>query len=247
MEVVYALEEAPETYSKSIFLAGPTPRDSETESWRPEAIRLLEEMGYNGVVFLPEDRDGTFHGNYMHQVEWELVNLQRADLIVFWIPRELEKMPAFTTNIEFGRFCESGRIIMGRPDDAVKMKYPDYVYQKITGQEPMTTLRDTLIVANNILAQGIPRTGSEQKIPLCVYYNVGFEEWMKRMTTGDGAAKVADAKVDWISPTNGKWPAERFAIEITWENEDGQVPRRYVFLDQKADLFVYYVEADHEE
>ena len=44
---------------KSIFLAGPTPRSKEVKSWRPEAIRLLKEKGFDGVVFVPEFENKT--------------------------------------------------------------------------------------------------------------------------------------------------------------------------------------------
>jgi hypothetical protein len=38
MEVVYTGEDMPEKFSKSIFLAGPTPRNKEeVESWRGDA------------------------------------------------------------------------------------------------------------------------------------------------------------------------------------------------------------------
>jgi hypothetical protein len=52
MEVVYTGEEMPEKFTKSIFLAGPTPRNKEEqESWRPDALRILEDKGFDGVVF----------------------------------------------------------------------------------------------------------------------------------------------------------------------------------------------------
>lgn len=232
MHVVYALEDAPETYSKSVFLAGPTPRDKAVKSWRPEALRLLEEIGYDGVVFVPEDRSGDFHGNYMHQVEWELLNLHRADLIVFWIPRNLENMHGYTTNIEVGRFCESGRIIMGRPHGTPKMTYPDYIYTQITSRRPMPTLKDTLIVANNLLAQGAPRKGPERQIPLSVWYNEGFENWLNNIRHEKGV-EMLDAKVHWVGPNTGTWPVERFGIEIKWREVDNTVSEMYyVFLDQ---------------
>jgi hypothetical protein len=60
--VVYALEEPPAIFAKSIFLAGPTPRRPEVASWRPDALRILQEAGYDGVVFVPEDRSGRSHG-----------------------------------------------------------------------------------------------------------------------------------------------------------------------------------------
>lgn len=55
MEVIYALEDMPDTFTKSIFLAGPTPRNKdEVESWRPDALKILEDKGFDGVVFIPE-------------------------------------------------------------------------------------------------------------------------------------------------------------------------------------------------
>jgi len=41
MHPVYALEDLPDPCRASLFLAGPTPRDPVTPSWRPEALRLL--------------------------------------------------------------------------------------------------------------------------------------------------------------------------------------------------------------
>lgn len=59
MQIVYAQEKYPHelTLSKSIFIAGPTPRDESTKSWRPEAIKYLEDIGYDGTVYIPEARD----------------------------------------------------------------------------------------------------------------------------------------------------------------------------------------------
>ena len=54
MKIVYTLEEIPVFHSDSIFLAGPTPRDRETQSWRPEAIKILKEIGFDGIIFYPE-------------------------------------------------------------------------------------------------------------------------------------------------------------------------------------------------
>ena len=38
---------------KSIFLAGPTPRGENVISWRTEACQLLENLGFDGVVYVP--------------------------------------------------------------------------------------------------------------------------------------------------------------------------------------------------
>ena len=86
MKVVYATQPLPQSITRSIFLAGPTPRGPEAESWRPHAISLLQEIGFDGTVFVPESEDGIWRQSYTDQVEWEELCLNAADCIVFWIP-----------------------------------------------------------------------------------------------------------------------------------------------------------------
>lgn len=56
---------------KSIFLAGPIPRDIEVQTWRKEAIKLSQDLGFDGIVYVPERKfdDRTF--NYDNQVWWK--------------------------------------------------------------------------------------------------------------------------------------------------------------------------------
>src|SRR5512133_207273 len=123
MQIVYTGETAPEEFAKSIFLAGPSPRDKEQHSWREDALKILDELGYNGVVFVPLPRNGVWPENYDAQVDWEYNHLNMADIVAFWVPRDLVKMPAFTTNVEFGMFYDSGKAILGHPDGAPGMRY----------------------------------------------------------------------------------------------------------------------------
>lgn len=150
--VVYALEEPPEVIGKSIFLAGPTPRKSDVASWRPEALRILEETGYDGVVFVPEDRSGIWHGNYDHQVEWEERYLNMADVILFWVPRNMQDMPALTTNDEWGFWKDSGKVVLGSPKDAPSMRYQQH-YARQLGVQVSHTLPDTVSNALALMAQ----------------------------------------------------------------------------------------------
>ena len=53
-------------------------------------------------------------------------------------------MPAFTTNVEFGRYIGSGRVVYGRPDNAEKCRYLDWLYQDVTGNKYHNTLKGTL-------------------------------------------------------------------------------------------------------
>ena len=52
---------------KSIFLAGPTPREEKVASWRVDAVKKLEELGFDGVVFVSEYSTWVPKTNYVDQ------------------------------------------------------------------------------------------------------------------------------------------------------------------------------------
>lgn len=142
MEVVYAQEPTPLLTKKSIFLVGPTPRRQGVESWRPAMIDELRDAGFDGFVFSPEPRGGNWQGNYDSQVEWEKKHLELCDLIIAWVARKLPDMPAFTTNVEFGRWVGSQKLLYGRPMWAEKTRYLDWMYRDVTGEIPYIEMVD---------------------------------------------------------------------------------------------------------
>lgn len=152
MNILYANEECSnlEKYY-SIFVAGPTPRNKDTKSWRPEFIKELElyDDPYdkpldNVIILSPECRNDVWLDNYDSQINWEQKHLKSADLLAFWVPRELEHMPAFTTNIEFGMYIMDGYkdMVYGRPNESPKNKYLDFSYQKYRNKIPHTNIKE---------------------------------------------------------------------------------------------------------
>ncbi len=139
---------------KSIFLGGPTPREENVASWRTEACKILEEMQFDGVVYVPEYSTWKPKADYVDQAMWEREALTNATVILFWIPRELPNMPAFTTNVEFGYWLHSGKVIYGRPNDASKIKYLDWIYKldydKIPYEDLPSLLASSIELANNL-------------------------------------------------------------------------------------------------
>jgi len=136
----------------TLFLAGPNPRKDSVPSWRPESLDILKEIEFEGGVFVPEP----FAKDYETQVQWEWNALTFCTLVLFWVPRDLHRMPAFTTNVEFGMFVESDKIVYGRPEGAPKTRYLDWHYRrggfskdkKWTGKRaPFSDLRSMLIHA----------------------------------------------------------------------------------------------------
>jgi len=133
MKAVFALQ----PLRKSIFLAGPTPRlpkpkHEAVPSWRPEALKHLEAAGFDGDVFVPECSNWLQHKEYDAQIRWEWEALAQSTVVAFWIPQEILqeqdgettlKMPAFTTNVEFGLYAQTGRAMLGYPPGSEKMSY----------------------------------------------------------------------------------------------------------------------------
>lgn len=129
--IYYTMEEP--TKAGGIFLAGPSLReDQEGTSWRGEAIRTIKALKISPVIYVPEYRPVALkYGGrgvepegwtFEKQVEWEIKCLTLARTILFWVPRS-DKLPGFTTNIEFGEWLHSDKIVIGWPEDAINMRY----------------------------------------------------------------------------------------------------------------------------
>lgn len=272
MEIVYAKQPFPKSWSSAIFLAGPTPRDKNTPSWRPEALRLLEESGYDGVVMVPEVEGEWKPGAdaYTSQVDWERKGLDMCDVILFWVPREMSPipvkatyplsdearemlrergyqpindldddawkrqvlpdasetafyvpaewsagMPGLTTNIEFGIYLTSGKIVLGAPESAKSIRYLESVLRSSTGNTDVraTTLEATVQACAAKLNKLLPgiynrtvgagfmqqilseRDGGERSVPLHIWKLDSFQSWYRSQR--DAGNRLDDAKVLW--------------------------------------------------
>jgi 8-oxo-dGTP pyrophosphatase MutT (NUDIX family) len=174
--VVYALEAPPSTFDKSIFLAGPTPRDPNVPSWRPDALRALRETGYDGVVFVPEERSGTRRGDYIDQADWEKQCQNMSDCVLFWVPRDMKTMPALSTNVEFGDWMDSGRMVFGAPSWAVKNRLLQYHADRLDVPSA-DTIEGTVNLAIKMLGDGAKRTDGEREVPLLIWRAPSFQQW----------------------------------------------------------------------
>ncbi len=194
---------------KSIFLAGPTARTEEEISWRLEAIQKLEEYGFDGVIYTPEYSSWKPKESYVDQAEWERSALKEATVILFWVPRELEKRPAFTTNVEFGYWLSSGKAVYGRPEGAPKTKYLDWLYQKDYHKMPCSTLEETLKVAMDLanslesieaFREPIVSLVSHKKVPTLTGYENKVEKARAIITTSKNTIFVTEMKDCFILP-----------------------------------------------
>lgn len=154
MHVVYAQEPLPTDPLPAVFLAGPTPRSPDVPSWRPEALQILERLAFDGLVFVPEPRDGVWKNDYTFQIEWEDEGLRRADCIAFWIARRMDTMPALTTNDEWGTWKASGKCVLGLPEWAEHVRYQRFHANKL-GVPIFTTLPETLRAAVALVSRPV--------------------------------------------------------------------------------------------
>jgi 8-oxo-dGTP pyrophosphatase MutT (NUDIX family) len=174
-----------DTVTKSIFLAGPTPRssvgDTMGSTWRHVAVEALRNLGYDGTIYIPIPEKHFQLGNvldeeydYENQVEWEKTALDRADVIFFYVART-EENPGLTTNIEFGRYIDSGRVVYARPHDAISVRYLDDLAKRFKVE--CFELENGLKQAVERIGEGAERKGLECKIPLLFWKSDQFQDW----------------------------------------------------------------------
>ncbi|CAF1639066.1 unnamed protein product, partial [Didymodactylos carnosus] len=185
MQLIFADQTIPRCLQKSLFLAGPSPREKDVHDWRRDALEFLQQAQYDDLtVFIPVPKERFYlkHENdpswtYDNQIEWECRCRQIADAIVFWIPRDIQGgMPAYTTNIEFGEDLHSGKIFYGRPDNAEKCRYLDKRFEEIK-QPVFTTLKSLLKYAVEQLGNGAYRENGEVFVPFFIWNSLQFQSW----------------------------------------------------------------------
>ena len=204
---IYAYEKAPQSYNASIFLVGPTPRTNEVKSWRPKALKALSEAYKNQqleiVVFIPEPRNGVYSSNYIiKQVEWEKQHLEMADAILAWVPRDMNtSLTGLTTNIEFGKYVESGKLFYGRPDNAEHIRYLDWMYANVTGRQPLNSLAALTDEITTYLQQKLDncdnkvRKAGERYVPLNIWSTKPFQNWYQSQRQAGN--QLINAKILW--------------------------------------------------
>ena len=249
MKIVYAGMTPPDVINKAIFLAGPTPRLKTVQSWRPEALAVLELLEYDGVVFVPEnppENEEVFNDwsnnkkSYSSNVQWEEDCLAMADCVLFWIPRNLDNMPGFTTNDEWGRWKYSGKTVLGAPDTAAKVRYQKHYAEKL--EIPFAnTLAGTVKNAANMVSKGADRMKGERNVPLMVWNTGSFQSWYRAHT--EVGNHLDDAEVLWsfrVGPNKSFVFAYTMWVDMYVAAEDRNKSNEFIFARTDISCVVLY-------
>ena len=249
MTVVYSQEDMPKDETKSMFLAGPVPRKEYELSWKNEALEILDSMGYNGVVYIPENRNPEQkEGNLdlQAQLDWEYTCMCACDAIVFWIPREMRsdfEMIGLTTNVEFGRFLNSNKLFCGCPDEAPRMEYLKLISRD--KYEWHNTLEDTLKSVVQYLGRGMYREDEEIKIPLHIYKSKQFQNWYKQQLNVGNYLTGFNMEYEFVMPKAKQMFLEIFHPSVYIAKEDRVKDNEFVVArTDMSYILAYYKKED---
>jgi 8-oxo-dGTP pyrophosphatase MutT (NUDIX family) len=134
-------------------------------------------------------------------VTWEEEGLNRADSIVFWIPRDVTgkkvwdyPMVGLTTNDEYGVWKNSGKVVLGAPGWADHVSYQEYYAEKY-GVPGHSDLGPTLKLAIEQIGEGALRQGGETQVPLHIWKRPEFQEWYTAQKMAGN--RLDGARVSW--------------------------------------------------
>jgi 8-oxo-dGTP pyrophosphatase MutT (NUDIX family) len=102
-------------------------------------------------------------------------------------------MPAFTTNVEFGSFVKSGKVVFGAPDSAPGNKYLKHLATKF-GVPQESTLQSTVDRVLDILDPYALRTGGERFVPLNIWRTPSFQAWYGSLVAAGNVLNYACVK-----------------------------------------------------
>lgn len=201
LKVIHTGQEFPSSFSKSVFLAGPSPRSNSEHSWRPEMLRELERVGYNGVVFYPEPENGdwsTINLEHSEVAKWEKQGLDMSDVVIFWIDRDISAgRYGLTTNLEYGEQVLSGKTVLGYKKDADKvsslLNRAEFHHADVIDTSRM---EDVAQYVKNRIGAGAIRYGGERYIPIELWNTVSWQSWVQSQYDAGNALQWAEVK--WI-------------------------------------------------
>ncbi len=224
MNIIFSDQAFPQQITKSIFLAGPSPRSAEVFDWKILAVSYLEDSGYDGTIFLPiishvflekyheyrvsQSKETQLISydeyirmknvpkvwHYDNQIEWEIKARKMADVNLFWVPRDMKG----------GMPALTTNIEFGEDIYCGKLVYgrPEeaekckYLDKRVEMNHQVFyhTLEDTINEAVRFVGAGAFRQDGEVFVPLMIWQTQEFQSWYTSMKQAGNRLDFAQLK-----------------------------------------------------
>ena len=139
---------------KSLYLAGPTTLEATfNESWRKMACNMLKDLGYRGIVYIPEFKEKVYHEE-SKDLDWDLKAFEKADIVLFYIPNnKIDNLDnKFYTDFGFILGKKPEKCMLCGTDTELVTKYMQQLYNYVSKDGVMyNNLYEALIKAVIIL------------------------------------------------------------------------------------------------
>lgn len=242
MKIIYAQESIPNEINKSLFLAGPSLRPGQVGiSWRLKALEILNLIGYDGIVFVPEAREGNFEDfNYESQILWETRALRASDNILFHINRNTKtELLGLTTNDEWGYWKDSGKCILSTELTADSVRYQEWWAKDL--KVPIYHELFSAIKHVYETQEDYKRIDGERFIPQEIWKTEQFQSWYKQLKLNRNW--ISDAKVlnVYRIPSNNKIFAFSLWVNIYIRDENRYKNNEFIFSRPDISSCVLYL------
>lgn len=106
MKIIYSCE----PITPSIFLGGLSTSEPQVNSWRQAALKLLNDKGFDGIVYVPELRCKVAIRELEEQSRWERITIKDSSVVLMMVP-PIEPITSF----DLGPYVQARKLILVYP------------------------------------------------------------------------------------------------------------------------------------
>lgn len=181
-------EALPPAFTASIYLAG-----SPGPAWRDELLAQLAAAGFDGVVFVPEPRQGAVATDAARHEAWRSDALAITDLLVLHTADGIGQSPGSLSL--WADWPRTGRMIVCGPrsegisrQSAQRLIFAD-------------TSADVTALILKFLRPGAVRRAGERSVPLSLWRSPSFQSWYRALSRAGHFLEEID--VEWTHRSRG--------------------------------------------
>jgi len=185
--VVYLGEALPPAFGASVFLAGSTGL-----AWREELFALLSQAAFDGVVFVPEPRQGAAPSDAARHEAWRAEALTITDVLVLHATEGSIGPGALSL---WADWLRTGRMIVcGSHGEGLSRQSA----QRLLFAD---TLADVAALILKFLRPGAVRRAGERTVPLSLWRSPSFQSWYRALSRAGHFLEEVD--VEWTHRSRG--------------------------------------------